>query len=139
MTRRARPSPPSEAQIQRQILKYLEDAKIPAWRSNSGVGKMGGRFIRFGIPGQADITGLLPLVGGRRLEVEVKTTAELHYDRNPAQLEFQAMIQAGGGLYIRTDSLEDFQAQLRAATGRRHGRPILDIEPDDLLNLEAGP
>ena len=33
--------------------------------------RMGRRLVRFGVPGQADLTGILP--GGKRLEIETKS------------------------------------------------------------------
>ncbi|RMG17749.1 MAG: hypothetical protein D6729_08280 [Deltaproteobacteria bacterium] len=40
------------------------------WRANVGAARFGRHVVKFGIPGQADLTGILP--GGIRLEIEVK-------------------------------------------------------------------
>ena len=65
-------SEPKEQQIQSVILDVLKRHPKVAWahRMNVGATKIGGRFIRFGLPGMCDITGQLK--DGRRLEVEVK-------------------------------------------------------------------
>lgn len=93
-----------EATLQRLILARLNALPgVHVWRSNTGAARgPDGRLIRFGVAGQADITGLLP--GGRRLEVEVKTrTGRVR----PEQRQFQDLITAHGGLYILARSLDD--------------------------------
>jgi hypothetical protein len=58
--------------------------------------------IRFGVPGQADISGLIK--GGRRLEIEIKTgSGKLH----EGQKNFRDMILDLGGLHIECRSLSD--------------------------------
>lgn len=58
--------------------------------------------IRFGVPGQADISGLV--MGGRRLEIEVKTgTGKLH----EGQKNFREMIMDLGGIHIECRQLSD--------------------------------
>lgn len=58
--------------------------------------------IRFGVPGQADISGLV--AGGRRLEIEVKTgTGKLH----EGQKNFRDMIMDLGGIHIECRQLSD--------------------------------
>lgn len=101
----------TEGEIQREILDAL--ALIPgvcAWRNNTGVSRSGGRYVRFGIAGQGDITGLLR--GGRRLEMEVKTAKG---KVSPEQEKFGAEITAMGGLYIVARSVEDALTAVRAA------------------------
>ena len=92
---------------------------IRVWRNNTGAGAgistvkqaiaairenrtadairlLSSRPIRFGIVGQADITGI---VGpwGRRLEIEVKTGKDKMSDEQRA---FQQMILSAGGIYL---------------------------------------
>lgn len=93
----------SETDLQRAILERL--ALIPGlvvWRSNTGVSRSGGRFVRFGIKGQGDITGLLP--GGKRLELEVKLPGG---KVSPEQVEFGARINAAGGLWAVVRSVDE--------------------------------
>jgi len=61
-----------EKHIQNEILRAFGTLPcLRLWRANVGVARIGDRLIRFGIPGQADLTGILP--DGRRLEIEVKS------------------------------------------------------------------
>lgn len=93
----------TESSILREILLYLGTrTDLRAWRSNSGaaLGRRG--LVRFGVPGQADISGIL--VGGRRLEIEVKGPTGRMSDQ---QRKFRAMIECFGGLYILARSVDD--------------------------------
>jgi hypothetical protein len=61
------------------------------------------RFIKSGVEGQADLSGILGPFG-RRLEIETKVGA----DRlNEAQRNFRRMIIRMGGIYIEARTLED--------------------------------
>ena len=97
-----------EAVIQRLLLARLNDLVdehgnrlCRVRRANTGVAQLGGRGVRFGEPGQADITGLLR--GGRRLEVEVKVPGGR---QSADQLAFQQEIESFGGLYILAFDVE---------------------------------
>ena len=72
---------------------------------------MGARVVRFGVPGQADLTGILP--DGRRLEVEVKSATGR---QSAAQRDFQNLIERFGGLYVLARSVEDVR-QAPASAG----------------------
>ncbi len=78
------------------------------WRANVGVARIGGprsaggRVVRFGLPGQADLTGILP--SGVRLEIEVKRPG---CPQTPEQKAFQKMIDRFGGVYVLARSVED--------------------------------
>lgn len=92
----------TEKTIQNSILRYL--ATVPglrAWRQNTGVARYGDRVIKFGVPGQADITGIYH---GRRLEIECKSPTGR---QTPQQAAFQKMIEKHGGIYILARSVED--------------------------------
>lgn len=78
------------------------------WRSNTGVARMGKRKVRFGVPGQADLTGVLP--GGIRLEIEVKSAVGR---QSPEQLAYQAMIERFGGVYVLARSVGDVWERIR--------------------------
>lgn len=60
------------------------------------------RFMRFGVKGAADITGMLR--GGRRLEVECKSDTGRLEDE---QLQFLDAINGGGGLGIVARSVDE--------------------------------
>ena len=72
------------------------------WRANVGVARIGRRVVRFGLVGQADLTGILP--GGRRLEIEVKLPGRYLTDD---QKLFQRMIERCGGVYVLARSAQD--------------------------------
>lgn len=84
------------------VLACHQGARGIAWRNNRGTQQIGGRWVRFGIDGQADISGVLR--GGRRLEIEVKRPGQR---QSPAQVAFQQAIEALGGLYVVATSVED--------------------------------
>lgn len=91
---RSKPRPePLESEIQAELIERLNlISGVIVWRSN--VGRR--RYIRFGKPGQGDLSGLIGL-SGRRLEVEVKRKGEVQSDD---QIKFEAMILEHGGLYL---------------------------------------
>lgn len=96
---------PSEAEIQAEVLRVLgARPDLRLWRANTGaaIDPSTGRLIRFGVPGQADLSGIL--AGGRRLEIEIKSARGR---QTPHQQFFGAMIVRFGGLYIVAHSLQD--------------------------------
>lgn len=98
----------NEHTVQNAILRrYGSRQDMRLWRANTGAATLHGHHVRFGIPGQADLTGMLP--GGRRLEIEVKSaTGRQTVD----QVNFQKMIEKFGGLYILARSVEDVDAAI---------------------------
>ena len=108
-----------EKQIQNDILR--EFGTLPwlrIWRANTGVARIGDRVVRFGVPGQADLTGILP--DGRRLEIEVKSPTGR---QSPDQQAYQRIIEKFNGVYILARSVEDVRRQLAAAGF--HGQELL--------------
>ena len=100
----------TEKQIQNAILREFgtrPDLRI--WRANVGAARIGRRVVRFGIPGQADLTGIAP--DGRRLEIEVKSKdGRLSED----QKRFRDLIQRFKGIHIVARSVHDVYEQLTA-------------------------
>lgn len=110
----------------RQVLEYLKFSGIVAWRNNTGamatVSRTGRTyFVRFGIRGQADITGLLP--DGRRLEIEIKTPEEMEKIRTgripqskrkhiEEQKLFLRMINENNGVGFFASSVDDVREKL---------------------------
>lgn len=93
---------PSEALLLERILKYLERrGDVFGWRNNVGATKVGDRFMRFGLPGSADV---LACWRGRFLAIEVKTAIGRQSD---LQRKFQSNIEKHGGLYVLARSVED--------------------------------
>ncbi len=93
-----------ESDIQRAILTALAGrADLRIWRQNTGAARRkSGALVRFGVPGQADLSGIL--TDGRRLEIEVKTARGKQSDQ---QIAYQEMIREYGGVYILARSPED--------------------------------
>ena len=93
----------TERETQNAILReFGTRPDLRLWRQNTGAARIGRRFIRFGVPGQADLTGILP--GGRRVEIETKSPDGR---QTPDQRAFQALIERFGGLYVLARSVED--------------------------------
>jgi len=85
----------TESQLVKIILAHL--SKIPgvfAWRQNTGAVRTATGMVRFGIPGQADITGV---VSGKRFEIECKSDRGKVSD---AQRQFGLRMIECGGLYV---------------------------------------
>jgi hypothetical protein len=94
--------------IQNEILRAFGTKRwMRLWRANAGVARIGDRVVRFGVPGQADLTGILP--GGRRLEIEVKSTDGRQTEE---QRNYQRMIERMGGVYVLARSVDDVRRAL---------------------------
>jgi len=93
----------TERQVLNAILrKFGTRPDMRLWRANAGAARIGRRFIRFGVPGQADLSGILR--DGRRLEIEVKSPTGR---QTPDQRAFQALIERFGGVYVLARAVED--------------------------------
>lgn len=125
---RLHPPEPTEAEIQRSVLAYLQSLGIRAWRVNSGAFKAKGRGGRERFvwcntaKGHSDIAGVLP--GGRALYIEVKRRKG---EPRPDQVEFLDMVNREGALGFIARSLEEVQAALKAeGVLDAEGRPVRD-------------
>ena len=90
---------------------------LRAWRNNVGAARDGGRFVRFGLPGSADITGILQ--DGRRREIEVKGPRGRLSEK---QKNFGAMIEKFGGVYGVVSSAAEAIELLETAKKKRGPR-----------------
>jgi hypothetical protein len=105
-----------ESQLVQQILLEIGKRRdVRIWRSNTGAAKGRGArgkeyFVRFGVPGAADLSGLL--AGGRRLEVECKSGRGRV---RPEQKAFAEMVERFGGLYVLARSVEDVERAINVA------------------------
>jgi hypothetical protein len=104
----------TEAEVLAQILEALHAFGVDAERQNTGAGtNPSGKTIRFGKPGNSDITGTLP--DGRRLDIEVKREGfdpskltgkkREHFDRQFARLR---KTNENGGVGLWVDDAEEF-------------------------------
>jgi hypothetical protein len=107
------------------IRAYGTRSDLRIWRANAGAAVLHGRRVSFGIPGQADLTGIIPVTQnlicpncqqelatpplGVRLEIETKTPTG---KQRPDQVNFEAMIRRFHGCYILARSVDDVAAAL---------------------------
>jgi hypothetical protein len=98
----------TESPVQRDILRaFGTRPDMRLWRANAGAAKFKGRLVRFGVPGQADLTGILP--DGTRLEIETKSDVGR---QSPEQVAYQRMIERFGGIYVLARSTNDVWAAI---------------------------
>lgn len=99
------------------LLKISEDfpESVRAWKNNSGAIKVDGRFVKFGVSGQADITGIIE--GGKRLEIEVKVGKD--YQKKD-QKNYDRMITKFGGVYILARDYETVKRYIGFALKLNH-------------------
>ena len=99
----------SEAQTQAAILlTFGTGYPLRLWRQNTGAARINGQLVRFGTPGQADLSGVLE--GGRALFIEVKSATGR---QSPQQKKFQIMVESLGALYVLARSVSDVHAALK--------------------------
>ena len=101
----------TESQILAAILReFGSRTDMRLWRQNTGAAKdpRTGQVIRFGIKGQADLSGILQ--GGRRIEIECKTATGR---QTKEQKAWQRMIEKMGGLYVLARGVEDVERALQ--------------------------
>ena len=109
---------PREQDTVTAILKFLALHRIPAWRVTTGATKIGGRFVRFGAVGMADIVAVLPAyrgkngalwLPGRFMAIEVKSATGRV---SPAQQRFLDTVNAAGGKAFVAKSVADVAQEL---------------------------
>ena len=100
----------TEKQIQNSIIReFGTKGWLRIWRANVGVARINRRVVRFGVPGQADLTGIL--YDGRRVEIEIKSVTGR---QTPDQKNYQQLITRFNGIYILARSISDVYEQLGA-------------------------
>lgn len=99
--------PQNEAAVVKACLHWLTLNRCFVWRNNSGAyaPEKGGRFVRFGKKGSADIIGLNP--HGVFLAVECKAGKN---KLQPAQIAFRDSVVACGGVHVVAYSVDDLEA-----------------------------
>ena len=86
--------------------------EVRLWRNNSGAAKIGDAWVKFGIPGQGDVSGIM--LGGYRIEIEFKRKGG---KQSTDQRAFQQMIENFDGIYLLCDG--DIQGQIIEPIKRR--------------------
>lgn len=101
----------SEHEIQNEILRWFADHRpdILIWRNTVGTFHTvdAGRTMQIGLPGSADLIGVIP--GGRFIGVEVKTATGV---QRKNQVAFQRAVEKRGGLYVLARSVSDVRAAM---------------------------
>lgn len=93
-----------ESDIQRQILDYLAKRHVWHRRFNSGVARIGGRYVRFGTPGLPDI-----LARPRKTLVWIEVKQPGKY-LTPEQRQWKEESEKFGDIFITARSVEDVMA-----------------------------
>lgn len=102
----------TESHLVQSILReFGSRPDLRLWRQNTGAARTPtGQVVRFGVPGQADISGITNT--GRRVEIECKASTSL----SEAQRNWRAMIERFGGLYVLARSVEDVRIALESGS-----------------------
>ena len=92
-----------------EVLRALRAHSSVAWceRQNTGAARVGGRFIKFGWPGCADVIGQLR--DGRFMAVEVKAAKGRV---SPEQTVFLEQVNGAGGVGFVAHGLRDVVREL---------------------------
>jgi hypothetical protein len=99
-----------EASVLRAVDHWLTAKGIAHWRINSGALKTeGGRFVRFGARGMADIYAIGQ--EGKSIWIECKRSEGGVV--SDAQREFLECVAANGGIGIVVSSVESLERQLK--------------------------
>lgn len=99
---------PTEREIQKAILRYLELRKIYCWRNNTGgFTDKRDHYYTFGKKGSGDILGLTPK--GRFISIEVKRPGN---KPTPAQVSFMNVIRDNGGIAFVATSIDDIENKM---------------------------
>ena len=93
-----------EADVLRSCLEYLRLRGHFVWRENTGQATAGGRRIRFGILGCADIIGIAK--NGKFIAVECKSSTGRQSEE---QKKFEHDCVSNGGLYVLARSVDDLK------------------------------
>jgi hypothetical protein len=127
-----------ETSIVRGIQEALRyDRRVLVWRQNTGgahlpgSGPRGKQFVRFGIPGQADLTGLVASTG-RRLEIECKRPGE---EQTDLQRHFESEIKRAGGVYLLVHSVGECRAKLDEVIAQENLRYLDSADRSAMMRL----
>lgn len=101
----------SEARILHDILlAWGAHPRLRIARINTGAAMVRGRLVRYGVPGTADIVGLIAPTG-RMLMIECKSARGR---LRKAQETMQRIVTRFGGLYVVARSVTDVDTALAA-------------------------
>jgi hypothetical protein len=98
-----------ESDVMKDVDQVLSAYHIFHWRNNTGVTRIGRRFIRFGYPGSSDWLGICP--DGRFLAVERKRPRSGQLTAK--QRDFLDCISRAGGVAVVVTSVESLIQKLK--------------------------
>ena len=98
-----------EAAVLKECLDYLKKIGIFCWRNSTGSFNLGDRFIKFSMPGAADIIGLLS--NGKFLAVECKRREG--GKQTVDQKLFQHRIEHSNGIYLLVRSAAELDLRIK--------------------------
>lgn len=102
----------TEAHVVHDILEaWGAHPRVRIARINTGAAVVRGRLVRFGVPGTADICGLIA-PDGRFLAIECKSATG---KQRAEQRRFERVVSAMGGIYILARSVADVDTRLALA------------------------
>lgn len=122
MARKVKSPVPAEREVLAAVIEAGAAVGIVLQRQNTGLAtNPKGQKVRFGQPGNADLTGTLP--DGRRLEIEVKKPG-----KTPTDLQWNRIheVNASNGCSFWVDNAEAALMVLRALISGRH----IEIDAD---------
>jgi hypothetical protein len=100
-----------ETDVMKDVDQVLSAYHIFHWRNNTGVTRIGKRFIRFGYPGSSDWLGICP--DGRFLAVECKRPRDGRLTAK--QRDFLDCINRYGGVAIVVTGVNSLMTNLKEA------------------------
>jgi hypothetical protein len=100
-----------ESDVMKDTDQVLSARHIFHWRNNTGVTRIGKRFIRFGYPGSSDWLGICP--DGRFLAVECKRPRDGRLTSK--QQDFLDCIRRYGGVALVVTGVNDLLEKLTEA------------------------
>jgi hypothetical protein len=100
-----------ESDVMKDVDQVLSAYNIFHWRNNTGVTRIGNRFIRFGYPGSADWLGICH--DGRFLAVECKRPRDGRLTAK--QRAFLGRIRRDGGVAMVVTGIDDLLKKLKEA------------------------
>jgi hypothetical protein len=98
-----------EADVMRDVDQVLSAYHVFHWRNNTGVTRIGKRFIRFGFPGSSDWLGICH--DGRFLAVECKRPRGGRLTGK--QRDFLECIRSYGGVALVVTGVNDLVEKLK--------------------------
>lgn len=100
-----------ETSVMKDVDQVLSAYHIFHWRNNTGMTRIGKRFVRFGYPGSSDWLGICP--DGRLLAVECKRPEGGRLTEQ--QRDFLDCVNRNGGVGIVATGVDSLIKQLKEA------------------------